>query len=379
VTPATTAEDTPRPKEPSTGHTGVGCERDGPRPLVYRVAALGDTILLTALLRALARVWQQPCDVIVNSPWERSVLKGLDSVAEVCSIRSRRTPYWLCPSQQRLVRWLRQRGSGPTYVVDPLDKELRLLRRGGVLDEHMFVDRQQRTAPVEHHHRDFLLGFARHLPGSGVRETLPLPDPLPRPELSVFDGELMECRHWLSAMSWEGQPIVVFQTQSRRKKKGRWPIDHWVTTIRSTLDKVDESWGLLIGSAKEVRDVRRIVKRCDDTRVRSVAGQFRDLRRLFALLSLSHSCVSLDSGPAHAASTLGCPTVVLFSTGHPRLYQPIGPPELIRVVTAIPEHLWPTTQPAFAAANQLSDIEPADVLDAWARLEHRVRSPSPTG
>jgi heptosyltransferase-2/heptosyltransferase-3 len=172
-------------------------------------------------------------------------------------------------------------------------------------------------------------------------------------------------------MGWDGQPIVAFQTQGRRKKKGRWPIDHWVTTIRGTLDSVEESWGLLIGSAKEARDVRHIVNRCDDPRVRCAVGPFLDVRRLFSLLSLAHSCISLDSGPAHAAATLGCPTVALFNTVHPEIYRPIGPPEITRVVTAIPERLWPATPPEFAAANRLSEIEPAAVLDAWAQLRHR--------
>ena len=47
---------------------------DGVRPLVYRVAAMGDTILLTGLLRALSIRWGRPCDVVVKAPWHTAVL-----------------------------------------------------------------------------------------------------------------------------------------------------------------------------------------------------------------------------------------------------------------------------------------------------------------
>jgi len=225
--------------------------------------------------------------------------------------------------------------------------------------------------PIDRHHYRFLLDFARYMPGRDGGEILSLPDPLPSPELRLFDDELAECRNWLTSMGWKGQPLIAFQTQARRKNKGRWPIEHWVTTVLAAIDTVPDSWGVLIGSQDEAKEVREIANRCDDPRVHCVAGEFRNLRRLFALLSLAHSCVSLDTGPAHAAVTLGCPSVVLFSTGHPRVYHPVGPDDLVQVVTAIPEHQWPGSVPEFAAVNLLSDIKPEAVLDAWQRLQHR--------
>lgn len=344
---------------------------EGVRPLVYRVAAMGDTILLTGLLRALALRWGRPCDVVVKAPWDSAILAGLDSVAETIALNSRRTPYPLSRPQQRLVKWLRQRPPGPVYFVDGLDKEAWLLRRGAVSPDHMVTQREV-PWPLRQHHLDHLLEYARHLPPSPpIDGLMPMPEPPPRPELVVFPDEIEDCRAWLAAMGWEGEPIVAFQTQTRRTNKGRWPVPSWCATIRAVLDRVPGAWGLLIGSAKEARDVRLLADDLDDARVRVVAGQFGNLRRLFALLSMAHSCVSMDTGPGHAAVTLGCPTAVIFGTGHPDRYRPVGPPEVARFVTALPEAEWPDSQPQFAAVHHIEDITPGQVVEAWERLAHR--------
>jgi len=333
---------------------------------------MGDTILLTALLRALAIRWGRPCDVVVKAPWHTAVLAGLDSVGEAIALNSRRTPYPLSRPQQRLVRWLRQRPPGPVYFVDGLDKEAWLLRRGGVPAEHM-VTQTEVPWPLRQHHLDHLLEYARHLPPEPpIADLRPMPDPAPAPELVVLPDEVEACRAWLRSMGWDGEPIIAFQTQTRRTNKGRWPVESWRTTIRAVLDRVPGSWGLLIGSAKEAPEVRRLAAGLHDPRVHPVAGEFSDLRRLFALLSMSHSCVSMDTGPGHAAVTVGCPTAVIFGTGHPDRYRPVGPPEIARFVTALPEAEWPDSQPEFAAVHHIEDITVDQVVDAWQQLAHRT-------
>jgi heptosyltransferase-2/heptosyltransferase-3 len=42
------------------------------------------------------------------------------------------------------------------------------------------------------------------------------------------------------------------------------------------------------------------------------------------LLERATSLVSVDTGPAHAAAALKCPTVALFGTSDPLLYRPGG-------------------------------------------------------
>jgi heptosyltransferase-2/heptosyltransferase-3 len=80
--------------------------------------------------------------------------------------------------------------------------------------------------------------------------------------------------------------------------------------------------------------------------------------RLVALLERAEALISVDSGPAHAAAAVGCPTVVLFGRASPSLYRPRGaagaPVRLIR-------------REAGGEATMLA-IEVADVVGAWRSL-----------
>jgi heptosyltransferase-2/heptosyltransferase-3 len=46
--------------------------------------------------------------------------------------------------------------------------------------------------------------------------------------------------------------------------------------------------------------------------------------RLLPLLERASSLIAVDTGPAHAAAALGCPTVALFGHIDPWLYRPGG-------------------------------------------------------
>ena len=343
------------------------------RPLVVRVAALGDTVLLTAMLRALSELWQQPCDVVVHENWADSVFTGLDSVAEVVGLSSRTTPYWLCPSQHRLVRWLRQRGPGPTWVIDNKQAMLHLLRRGRVPKEWMVTSFEVPWRQRQHH-VDHLLEVARHRPEASMAPPGIFPDPVPDPELWVSSSEAEACRGWLGQKGWRGEPIVAVQTQSRRVHRGLWPDHCWEAAIRQVVTDLGESMVSLIGAPPEADAVQRVADRCGDLPVINVAGEMH-LRRMFALLGLCHSCISLDTGPAHAAAALGRPVVVLICSTHPDEYRPVGPAARVEQVCALPRELWPQTQPEFAPVHHTEEIEPEEVVAAWRRVTLGHRSP----
>lgn len=349
------------------------------RPLVLRFGALGDFILLTALLRGLRRVWGQPCDVVVPGRTAEAVFAGLDSVHELIEVGSRRTPYWLSRDQQRLVSRLRARGPSPIYVADRADRCQKvdwLLQRARIPRAYIVGPQDVERGDLEHvvHYFGRLARTCpaglEHLPRrEGTGE-----DPLP--ELRVSDEEVEECRHWLAAKGWEGEPLVVMQTQSRRQKRGRWGTENWVSTILEVLEVLPAGRVVLLGSAGERELVGQICESCwrrgaPQPRVWNVAGELQ-LRRLFALLSLCHSGISLDSGPAHAAAVMRCPIVVLIGQADPRRNLPPGSPELVQWVTAWPPEEWPGTRLEWEARHQVAEIPLEAVLDAWRRLHYRL-------
>jgi heptosyltransferase-2/heptosyltransferase-3 len=70
--------------------------------------------------------------------------------------------------------------------------------------------------------------------------------------------------------------------------------------------------------------------------------------------------IAVDTGPAHAAAALGCPTVALFGAADPRLYRPGG-----------------VTTPAVVLTAELNGkpcilgISPERVIAAWASLHQK--------
>jgi heptosyltransferase-2/heptosyltransferase-3 len=88
---------------------------------------------------------------------------------------------------------------------------------------------------------------------------------------------------------------------------------------------------------------------------------------LLALLSLAHSCISVDTGPAHTAAALNCPLVVLFGKESPQRFRPVSldsPVQVIQGFASAPDsapdigHI--TVQQAFAGwCDAISGSQPA--------------------
>ena len=69
----------------------------------------------------------------------------------------------------------------------------------------------------------------------------------------------------------------------------------------------------MTGTRAEGRFNDAIIARPGVTEVHNVADEL-SVRTLLPLLERAHSMISVDTGPAHAAAALGCPTVALFGT-----------------------------------------------------------------
>ncbi|HEX4952483.1 MAG TPA: glycosyltransferase family 9 protein [Thermoanaerobaculia bacterium] len=342
------------------------------RPLLVRFGAVGDMINATALAAGLAESCGAPCDVVTVAGSPARVLDRLPFVGEVFTLHSRRTPYLLSFEQQRLVRWLRRRGPSPAWVAEERDggKVDWLLERGGLGPEHRATMRSLTREPLEHV-VDYLLRLGRQVPlaYAGARAAA-LTASMPR--LALGQEELEDCRRWLDRRGWAGEPLVLAQPTARRAKRGRWPLARWQETLRAIREELPAARVVLCGTGDEQQTTRAISRACADPRVDDAAGEL-PLRRLFALLSMSHSLVSLDTGPAHAAAALGCPVVVIAGRADPRRNRPFGPPERARVVTLWPPGEWPPDAVEWWQRHDISAIPSQPVVEAWRRVSRHAR------
>lgn len=103
----------------------------------------------------------------------------------------------------------------------------------------------------------------------------------------------------------------------------KWPLDYFARLSERLLKELPLVLLLITGVASEQKDARYITERVASPRCIDFTGK-TSFRELLALYSIAKMMVTNDSGPAHFASLLRLPTVVLFGPETPRLYSALG-------------------------------------------------------
>ncbi|MHB8627425.1 MAG: glycosyltransferase family 9 protein [Aggregatilineales bacterium] len=148
----------------------------------------------------------------------------------------------------------------------------------------------------------------------------------------------------------------------------RWPAGHWAAVA----DTLAEQWGATIvftGGAAEGMDITRIAAAMSHKSI-SLAGK-TTLGTLAALYRTARVVIGVDSGPLHLAVACGAPTVHLYGPADPVEFGPWGDPNRHIVLTSPigcrPCRIldWPDVD----AINHpcVRDISPQIVIDAALR------------
>jgi heptosyltransferase-2/heptosyltransferase-3 len=335
------------------------------RPLVMRCGAFGDMVLLTALLRQLHLRFGTPADLIASGPWTVPLLEGQPGVGEIFILRSRKSPYWASRSQQRLVRWLKARGAGPTWFCDS-GAGRDLLRRGAVPDNFVYEDQALPRLPGEHF-VDRWIRFANETPPAFAGMLPPSQKRIDsNAALSIDAAERSALDVWLTRRGLSNRELILLQTGNKRTMRGWlpgrstntkfWPVERWAEVIRALRIARPDAAILLMGVPREFALNAQIIRRAAEPELYNVADDL-PIRILLPLFERATSLVSVDTGPAHAAAALKCPTVALFGTSDPLLYRPGG-----------------VTTPAIALVGEIDGspnilgIQPPAVIAAWHEL-----------
>jgi heptosyltransferase-3 len=335
-------------------------------PLVCRFGAFGDMVMITPLLRQLYLRGGIPCDVLAIGGWNKALFEQMPYVRNVFTVDSRSAPYWFDRSQRELVKILKTHRHQYAWICETSAKSYRLLARAGI-DRSSSAN--QLDLPVihgEHYCAKWLrLGnvspFGFEYPQHPV-EAL-------NTELFVSEDEVQKCRRWLQIRGLDPDaPIVCVQAGSKRTtRRGRadrssntkyWHEKNWAEVIDGMIESLPGAQVLLCGVSAEIEMCQAIQGLCRLTEnVQTVADDL-PLRRLLALLSMAHSCISVDTGPAHAAAALNCPLVVLFGKASPNRFRPVSSQSQVAVIigqSGTDKDLEP----------DISLITPDQVLFAW--------------
>jgi len=345
---------------------------------------IGDMVMLSALLEILHRRYARPCRIIGAGAWTAQIYRSHGDVAGVICL-GRHRAFFLDPEWWRAVRMLRADRAAPVYVCEDFPRKLprirRLLQWSSTPDRRcVFMDEMlaaaARGGQAPEHWVDRLVALGRCTPPAFDAADLPWPEPAPRcaPRLEITPAEGAACEEWLAAKGWVGRPLVLVQPGNQRTMKSgtrprispqddkAWPVDRWAALLAHVRQRMPEALVLLVGAPQEAAFLEAVRTAAN---LPSIDIALLPLRRLFALCTVAHSMISVDTGPAHAAAAVGLPLVVLFGASPPRLWQPrsaVGSP--VVGVGGAP------------VASRVDEIPEPAVFEAWSGLLDHLQAAS---
>ena len=332
------------------------------RILVVRVGALGDTLMVTPLLRLLHERHPQAEIDFFCSRLAAPLLELNPHISGLFALHGRNWPLRLSLEKQRLVRKFRDREydlavlleSAPRYRALLEQAHLKLIRSFAEVsfdpNRHAIVN-NLRVAGIQ----DAGTGaLDMDLPLSADDETAAsrILASFPRPLVGVHIG-------------WGPRGRKRNQAQRLRG----WSHANVIKLIERILSRKDVSI-VLTGSAEDAGDTARICREVPDGRVRTIAGR-TGVRELAAVIKKMDLLISVDSGPCHMAAAVGTPLVVLWGPGRLEQTQPVSSTTPIQVVRhAVPCAPCQSTPMQKTCRRNLcmEQITPAEVFEAVRNL-----------
>jgi heptosyltransferase-2 len=148
----------------------------------------------------------------------------------------------------------------------------------------------------------------------------------PNGSLEVSEARKTIAREFLRARGVRSiddeNPLIALCPGSINSRAKRWPAERYAALADHLIDELGAEI-LLVGSSAEA-EVSLEVSRHMRNKPVLLTGE-TDLAQLVAVLSLVDLLVTNDTGPAHIASALGRPTLVIFGPTNPLTTRPFSP------------------------------------------------------
>jgi heptosyltransferase-3 len=284
--------------------------------VLINVSRIGDTLLVTPALRALAAAWPQARITVLGHPKRIEILEHLPFIAATGSITKGRAA-WRARLGGR--RW-------DLALVYGFDKPLvayalRAARRvaafrqdDAALDARLFRCVERPAFQAEH---------AALLPLRLTR-ALGVPDAGLRLAYTVTEAETAAARAMLAQrLPGAGRPLVGLQVASFPTKGYRdWPVEHFAGLCQRIVAQWPAAHLVLLGGELDRERNRGLAARFPG-RASSFAGEL-SLRQSAALMNQLDLYVGVDTGPTHIMGALDRPMVALYHCYSPsRLLRPL--------------------------------------------------------
>src|SRR5687767_4104387 len=261
------------------------------RVLVVNVSRIGDTLLVTPALRALAWAWPDAELHFMGHPKRFEIVRHLPFVASARALSKQRAALrgWLPGRRFDLAMVLGFDRALVAYALRVARRVVAFRQRADALDRRLF--RCVEPPPFQSMHAvriPLLLTRALQIPDAGLRLAY-----------HVTEAETRRARTALQRMlPSQAGPIVGFQVASFPTKAFRdWPLERFAELGARVTARWPRAHLVLFGGPTDTGRTQQLARQLAG-RASSIAGRF-SLRESAALMSQLDLYVGVDTGPTH--------------------------------------------------------------------------------
>jgi len=329
-----------------------------PSILVIKVSRMGDTLLATPALRALAMAWPQAQLTFLGHPKRAGIMRNLPFVARVGTITKHRARWrgWLPGRHWDLAIVLGFDRPLVSYAQRVAQRVVAFRQDAGKLDARLFCCVERPPFQAAHAAElPLLLTRAIGVPDAGFRLSYRV-----TPEEDAWAGAT------LAAALGSGPrigPLIGLQVASFPTKAFRdWPVGHFAALCERILGRWPDTHFLILGGELEMSRTQALARRLGD-HATLFAGRL-SLRQSASLMNRLDLYVGVDTGPTHIMGALNRPMIALYhchspswllaplehpccyAIDHPRAAQGCGPETPMAEVTV--DTVWATVVEALS-------------------------------
>jgi len=287
--------------------------------LVICVARIGDTLLVTPALRALAARWPDAGITFLGHPKRVEVLQHLPFLAATGSISKHRARWrgWLSRQRWDLALVYGFDRALVAYALRTA-RDVVAFRQGSPALDRRLLHCVEPPPPLSDHAVPMHLSLTRAL---GISDSgMGLSYIVTAEERDAARALLL--RKGLA----KARPLVGLQVRAFPTKAWRdWPIEQFAALCRRIGQRWPGAHFLLFGGGDDLERTQELVRLLPE-RATTLAGSL-SLRESAAVMNELHLFIGLDSGPTHIAGALGVPLIGLYHCLIPsRLIKPLDRP-----------------------------------------------------
>ena len=276
---------------------------------VIYVSRIGDTMLVSPCVRAIARFWPNAEITFVGHPQRVVALESLPYVHKTVGRRGRMMSWlgWFTPKKVDLCFVFGTNASIVRYACRVARHVVAFKQNDDATNRriHSIVAWPQKYS------RHSVNNFLTLVESVGIPNAGRALDYVVRDEETEWARQFLEDRGVPSGATLIGLQIASFRTKAFRD----WPIGHFMDLTDRLKEKVPDAWFLIFGGTVE-RARTRELKRHIGARCLDLAGVLR-LRQTSAVMSQTQLYIGVDTGPTHIMGTLGIPMVAMYHGSSP--------------------------------------------------------------